>query len=127
MSEIGTVSNRTIFERPKSEHVRISDVDCTVLFCLLDGEGLNQISMTSIVFGLESLHLTKTLPVDKNMNVFRVVQRLGSTPDNSEGSRYVWCSRGVSKFHFVAVDDVTKKLRVNAGHSSLDVELTNEP
>ena len=42
---------------------------------------------------------TKTLPVDKNMDVFRVVQRLRLTPDDRKGCCNVGNSEKRTKFN----------------------------
>ena len=55
-------------------------------------------------------------------------ESLGPWKKPAEDRPEVWSLPGrVSELHFVAVDDVTEQLSVDARHAALDVELANEP
>lgn len=65
------------------------------------------------------------LPVDNDVNVMRIIERLCSIPNDSKCCSYVWRFRRVHELHGIAVDCVAKKLCIDTRHSSFDVELTN--
>lgn len=64
--------------------------------------------------------------VDKDMDVVRVIQGLGSSPDNGESGSNVGSSGRVREFHVVTVDGVAKELSSHVSHSAFDVELAHK-
>ena len=66
-------------------------------------------------------------PVDQDVDVVRVVQRLALAPDHGKRGGHVGRPRGLGELHLVAVDRVGEQLGVDTRHPSLDVELTHKP
>jgi len=61
------------------------------------------------------------------MDVIRVVQRLGLSPDHGECCGDVWCPGSVGELHLITIDGVTEQLSIHRCHTTLDVELTDKP
>ena len=93
---------------------------------------LTYLTPTTIVFLVQTeTHSTVVghllAPVDKHVDVVRVVQGLALAPDDREGGGDVGGPGGVGELHLVTVDGVTQQLGIHTRHSPLDVELAHKP
>ena len=56
------------------------------------------------------------------MDVVRIIQRLGSAPDDSERGRLIGRRRQVGKLHIVAVDDVAQERGLLVRHLHVSIK-----